>query len=664
MKRRNAILLFGIVAIVAAIALVATADEPEDRGTRAGETYVGSDACKTCHNNENWDYKYDCWEDTYHGMDFTNWDYHGSPVNKYTYGGGNETTGMTGSCASCHTVGYGQTDIGGFDPAYPWNDTTNSNNANLLSIGCEDCHGPGSEHASSMDAADINVVDPYTSCQGTENAECHYGRRQWGNETLDGWNTSAHAPHDNDPETDHGMNTYCASCKSPSQWDPEATRQTGVDIPKAEYRGITCGDCHELHPDPDDTHEFQLKWEVEESCDACHNGGHHETMRTAELGGEPSLNRTAFPYMEEVSCVECHMWSSPRGLRGTEYEHVGHTFEPAMGACLDCHTSIFDDIPDTDDTVNWTAWETDYLEVLEEWEGVIEAAQDRHDELLEEVNHLVEEVEEIMEVAEENGTWTEEMEHAWEQAEYDWELADHQARGAHNPAYATALLNSAKESLEEILLELSVGTLTGKVTDGSDAGIADVYIYVDGDGGTKTDSNGMYTIVLPPGTYDISAFKDGTVMQTASDIVVDEAAVETQNFTLAPDADGDGTSDATDTDDDNDGVADTDDAFPNDPCEWIDSDNDTIGDNEDTDDDGDGVADIEDAAPWDATIDTKVADIGKGDGDGDDADTTMYLVLIIILIVVVVLLLLMLMKKGGSKQTAPPPEPETPIEEE
>ncbi|MBT6454836.1 MAG: hypothetical protein HOK37_04765 [Gammaproteobacteria bacterium] len=54
---------------------------------------------------------------------------------------------------------------------------------------------------------------------------------------------------------------------------------------------------------------------------------------------------------------------------------------------------------------------------------------------------------------------------------------------------------------------------------------------------------------------------------------------------------GDGCGDNSDPDSDNDGVNDVDDAFPNDPTEWLDSDGDGIGDNADTDDDNDGVTD-------------------------------------------------------------------------
>ncbi|WP_289031567.1 chondroitinase-B domain-containing protein [uncultured Paraglaciecola sp.] len=78
-------------------------------------------------------------------------------------------------------------------------------------------------------------------------------------------------------------------------------------------------------------------------------------------------------------------------------------------------------------------------------------------------------------------------------------------------------------------------------------------------------------------------------------------------------------------DSDNDGVADSSDAFPNDPSETSDSDGDGVGDNSDAfpddateilDNDGDGVGNNADAFPDDATesIDS------DGDGVGDNAD--------------------------------------------
>jgi hypothetical protein len=70
-------------------------------------------------------------------------------------------------------------------------------------------------------------------------------------------------------------------------------------------------------------------------------------------------------------------------------------------------------------------------------------------------------------------------------------------------------------------------------------------------------------------------------------------------------------------DTDGDGVADSEDAFPNDINESKDSDNDGVGNNADPDDDNDGYSDDEDAFPEDPTewLDT------DGDGIGDNADT-------------------------------------------
>jgi len=91
------------------------------------------------------------------------------------------------------------------------------------------------------------------------------------------------------------------------------------------------------------------------------------------------------------------------------------------------------------------------------------------------------------------------------------------------------------------------------------------------------------------------------------------------------DADGDGVADAQDAfpndptetvDTDGDGVGDNADAFPNDPTESADTDMDGIGDVADPDADGDGVPNTEDAFPTDPTetVDT------DGDGVGDVAD--------------------------------------------
>jgi len=91
------------------------------------------------------------------------------------------------------------------------------------------------------------------------------------------------------------------------------------------------------------------------------------------------------------------------------------------------------------------------------------------------------------------------------------------------------------------------------------------------------------------------------------------------------DSDGDGAGNDSDSDDDNDGVTDAQDALPTDPTEWLDSDADGVGDNADAfpddstewlDSDGDGVGDNADEFPY---VPTEWVDT-DGDGIGDTVD--------------------------------------------
>jgi predicted CXXCH cytochrome family protein len=602
MKNKLIAMGFCFVAIAVIIILfIMLGNNASSGGTRAGETYVGSESCEPCHNNSGMGMIYYNWEQTQHGTDFSKWDKYGFPVNKYTYAGG--------SCASCHVVGYNQTGLGGYDPAQAWN---SSHNFPLLRIGCEACHGPGSAHMSDFSPDSINLgLDPYSeACSGTADAGCHGDDHQYGNAEVPGWSSSAHAPFDNDP-ADPGMNTYCAQCKSPSQWDPLATSGSNEVILQADWRGITCADCHDPHNVTANAH--QLRWDNETICDVCHFGG-YETMRTGTLEGSPSVDRNDYPYMDGMDCVECHMFNTPHGTPD-EYAIQGHTFEPTIEVCVECHTDVYDNMPDDEyPHANWTAWGENLTVELEFWGGVVEAQQDRHIELMDEVDSLFQDAEDLKNTADSYGLWTEDLDELFEQTEYDMELADHQSWGAHNPAYAMALLNSSKANFTLIIEELSVGILKGEVSNSSEP-IEGVNVSVNGYS-VLTGSDGIYSLILPPGTYTVHAFKTGIINQSVSDVDLFAASITYQNFWADDDLDDDGEPDSTDPDDDNDGVLDEDDAFPRDINEWLDTDGDGVGDNADLDDDGDGHPDIEDTFPLDPTewLDT------DGDGVGDNAD--------------------------------------------
>ena len=94
------------------------------------------------------------------------------------------------------------------------------------------------------------------------------------------------------------------------------------------------------------------------------------------------------------------------------------------------------------------------------------------------------------------------------------------------------------------------------------------------------------------------------------------------NGGYSPDSDGDGINDDLDPDIDGDGTVNLQDAFPNDPAEYLDTDNDGTGNNADTDDDGDGVLDSEDDFPLDnsESLDTDNDGIGNNADEDDDGD--------------------------------------------
>ena len=95
--------------------------------------------------------------------------------------------------------------------------------------------------------------------------------------------------------------------------------------------------------------------------------------------------------------------------------------------------------------------------------------------------------------------------------------------------------------------------------------------------------------------------------------------------TESKDTDGDGIGDNADTDDDGDNVPDSEDAFPRDATESLDTDGDGVGNNADTDDDGDGVLDADDTFPLDSTesVDTDGDEIGDNADTDDDGDSVL-----------------------------------------
>ena len=112
-----------------------------------------------------------------------------------------------------------------------------------------------------------------------------------------------------------------------------------------------------------------------------------------------------------------------------------------------------------------------------------------------------------------------------------------------------------------------------------------------GDGNPTESEIHQYTYTIP-NSVTTTAILGSRVLDTDEDGVADSDDAFPNDPTEVADFDGDLIGNNSDTDDDDDGVLDSEDAFPFDASEWLDTDGDLIGNNTDTDDDGDSLSDI------------------------------------------------------------------------
>lgn len=123
----------------------------EQRPTHNGAKYVGSATCRGCHPTA-----YSAWAASTHAHAWRTLvdaekdpKRYGWPVTKYP------------DCVSCHVVGYGE--VSGFVDA--------RRTAHLTDVGCERCHGAGSEHVLNPAGKPLGIIGdvaPSLMC-----AECH-----------------------------------------------------------------------------------------------------------------------------------------------------------------------------------------------------------------------------------------------------------------------------------------------------------------------------------------------------------------------------------------------------------------------------------------------------------------------------------------------------------
>ena len=213
-------------------------------------TYLGVDTCALCHSGgvvaED---KYTTWQTTAHAGIFTE--------------GINGLLGSySASCLKCHTAGYNvNTNAvnGGFDDAakqYGWTfpavlSPTNwaymqavyPKVATLGNIQCENCHGPGSQHAYSL--GNTNFISKTLNsgdCNQCHDAPSHH---IYGTE----WYASRHAL------TTGPTSAKCSGCHSAVG---VIARMDGKVFTNQPFAAISCQACHEPHGDTTPTNNPHL----------------------------------------------------------------------------------------------------------------------------------------------------------------------------------------------------------------------------------------------------------------------------------------------------------------------------------------------------------------------------------------------------------------------
>lgn len=213
-------------------------------------------------------------------------------------------------CADCHSTDVRK----GYDAASGTFNTTWSD----VAVGCEACHGPGSQHIAIPAAPYRRVVDGLNAAESSACAACHARRAQFAEGARAG---------------DALMDHYVPSVLGEDLYHVDGQQKGEVFIwgsfvqSRKHAAGVTCGACHEPHGQ-------RLRQPGNAVCTQCHAAAqfetpahHHHTPRTAA-----------------AECVSCHMRETTYMVIDPRRDHGFHVPRPDLSvqlgtpnACADCH---------------------------------------------------------------------------------------------------------------------------------------------------------------------------------------------------------------------------------------------------------------------------------------------------------------------------------------
>ncbi|GJM26261.1 MAG: hypothetical protein DHS20C16_26760 [Phycisphaerae bacterium] len=307
----KSILSWGTLTVVIALIGPACVEVPPGDGDGDGDSemkaFVGASTCQQCHPGS-----HETWTETGHAD---------ALETLVAIGQGENAV-----CLPCHVVGFGETD-GFVDMA-----TTE----NLAGVQCENCHGPGGEHARNPSDEALRPAINHSSDQcGVCHTDAHHP-------TFDEWQQSAHA---NAlvglRESGHGSD-FCLSCHSQ---DYRYAIEEGTEPPTldtAEF-ALECSTCHSPHGGTEQV--AQLRMPVGTLCGECHTQGedalpgdtpHHPQLEM--LKGEGARGDNGDPLVQAGphsglidgdACARCHVVKiEVEEPNEGSPNATGHTFNP------------------------------------------------------------------------------------------------------------------------------------------------------------------------------------------------------------------------------------------------------------------------------------------------------------------------------------------------
>ncbi len=244
-------------------------------------------------------------------------------------------------CAACHQTG--------FDKGYDFPTRTYKTHWSELTVGCESCHGPGSDHIEWAKSSK-STENPHQSLMpklgpGQLQNEidacgpCHARRESF----------SQVSPPAGSPFAEH----YWLATLSPDLYFADGQQNAEVFIlgsflqSKMKAKGVTCSNCH-------DGHSGELVAEGNAVCTQCHSeAGNTDFPSLRKADYDTPAHHHHEEGSEAAQCVTCHMPERNYMLIDPRRDHFFRKPDPlqakaagAPDACTSCHT---------DKTAEWAA---------------------------------------------------------------------------------------------------------------------------------------------------------------------------------------------------------------------------------------------------------------------------------------------------------------------